>query len=79
VSTNPPTPLTPREREALDRLEQWVDGRDDPNPRAAVVTRLTTEEIDSAAAQRLLDQLLSKGYLYESDDGIRVTDPGSRD
>lgn len=72
---NSPTPLTPREQDVLDCLEQWVEGRDDPKPRAAVVEHITTEEISRTAAQRLINQLLSKGYLYELDDGIRVTDP----
>jgi hypothetical protein len=76
---NPPTPLTPRERDTLDRLEQWVDSRDDPKERNAIIEQITTEDINSATAQRLLNRLLSKGYLYELDDGIRVTDPGSRD
>jgi hypothetical protein len=72
MSTNPPTPLTPRERKALARFAQWVDGRDDPKPRERVIEQLTTEEVNTAAAQRLLAQLLAKGYLYEAD-GIRLT------
>jgi hypothetical protein len=78
MSNNPPTPLSPREREALDRLEQWVDGRDDAKPREAVIEHLTDGEFERAQAGRVIDRLLSKGYLYEHD-GIRVTDPGARD
>jgi hypothetical protein len=72
MSKNPPTPLTPREREALDRFAQWVDGRDDPKTRKAVIEHLTDGEFEHDEADRLVDHLLSKGYLYEAD-GIRLT------
>lgn len=66
------TPLSPREREALDRLEEWVDGRDDAKAREAVIEHLTEGDFERDEANRLVDQLLSKGYCYEYD-GIRVT------
>jgi hypothetical protein len=72
MSRNPPTPLSPRERAALDRLEQWVDGRDDPRPREAMITHLTDGDFERAEADRLIAHLLLKGYLYDAD-GIRVT------
>jgi ABC-type sugar transport system substrate-binding protein len=72
MSANPPTPLSPRERAALDRLEQWVEGRDDAKAREAVITHLTDGDFDRAEAERLLDNLLSKGYCYELE-GIHVT------
>jgi hypothetical protein len=72
MSKNPPTPLTPRERDALDRFEQWVDGRDDPRPRERVIEHLTAGAFEQDEADRLVDHLLSKGYLYEAD-GIRLT------
>lgn len=71
---NPPTPLSPRERDALDQLEQWLDAPNDPKPREAVIDYLTDGDFERAQADRLIDRLLSKGYLYEHD-GIRVTDP----
>ena len=74
MSANPPTPLTPREQAALDRFEQWVNGRDDPKARERVIEHLTAGEFEREEADRLIDQLLSKGYLYEHD-GIRLTDP----
>jgi hypothetical protein len=74
MSKNPPTPLSPREQTALDRLERWVEGRDDAKPREAVIEHLTDGEFERAQADRLIDQLLLKGYCYEHD-GIRVTDP----
>lgn len=79
MSRNPRTPLSPRERELLDHLEQWVDGRDDPRTREAIIDYLTAKDFDEAEVQRLLNQLRLKGYIYELDDGIRVTDPGARD
>jgi hypothetical protein len=73
MSKNPPTPLSPREREALERFEQWVDGWDDPKARAAVIDHLTAGDFEREEADRLVDRLLSKGYLYEHE-GIRLTE-----
>jgi hypothetical protein len=72
MSNNPPTPLTPREQAALDRFAQWVNGRDDPKARTAVVTHLTDREFEHDEADRFIDHLLSKGYCDEAD-GIRLT------
>jgi hypothetical protein len=72
MSKTPPTPLSPREQAALDRFEHWVKGRDDPKARAAVIEHLTAGEFEHDEADRLVDHLLSKGYLYEAD-GIRLT------
>jgi hypothetical protein len=72
MSTNPPTPLTPREQAALDRFAEWVNGRDDPKPRHAVIEQLTAGKFEHDEANRLVDHLLSKGYLYEAG-GIRLT------
>jgi hypothetical protein len=69
------TPLSPRERDALDRLEQWVDGRDDAKAREAVIEHLTAGDFERAEANRLTDTLLLKGYLYEHE-GIRLTNGG---
>jgi hypothetical protein len=74
MSKNPPTPLSPRERKALDRFDHWVDGRDDPKARAAVIEHLTAGDFERDEADRLIDRLLSKGYMYEHK-GIRITDP----
>jgi hypothetical protein len=74
MSKNPPTPLNPREREALDLLEQWVDGREDAKPRETVIEHLTDGEFERRHADRVIDRLLSKGYLYEHE-RIHVTDP----
>lgn len=78
MSKNPPTPLSPRERAALECLEQWIDGRDDPKPREMVIEHLTDGDFEQTQADRVINQLLSKGYLYEYE-GVRVTDPGARD
>jgi hypothetical protein len=69
---NPPTPLSPREQAALDRFEQWVNGRDDPKARKAVIEHLTAGDFERDEADRLVDRLLSKGYLYDHE-GIRLT------
>jgi hypothetical protein len=74
MSKNPPTPLSPREREALDRLAPWFDGRDDPKAREVVIDHLTAGDFEHDEAQRVLDRLLSKGYMYEHN-RIRITDP----
>lgn len=58
MSSNPPTPLSPREQAALERLEQWVDDRDDAKPREAVIEHLIAGDFERAQADRLIDQLL---------------------
>jgi hypothetical protein len=72
MSKNPPTPLSPREQAALDRLEGWFNGRDDPKAREAVIKHLTDGDFERQAAQSVIDRLLSKGYMYEHN-GIRLT------
>ena len=64
MSANPPTPLTPREQAALDRFEQWVNGRDDPKARERVIEHLTAGEFEHDEADRLIDHLLLKAVFY---------------
>jgi hypothetical protein len=53
---------------------KWVDGWDDAKLREAVIEHLTDGGVERAHANRVIDQLLLKGYCYEHDE-IRVTDP----
>ena len=76
MSTNPPTPLTPSEQDALDRLAPWFDGSDDPKPREHVIEHLTAGDFEHDEANRLVNQLLLKGCLYEAADGVRLTEGG---
>ena len=64
MSHNPPPPLTPREQAALDRLAPWVDGRDVPTARHAVIEHLTAGDFEREEADRLIDHLLLKAVFY---------------
>ena len=70
---NSPTPLSPSERAAFERLEQQLEGTEDAVMREEAINYLTTGEFDYPEATHLLEQLLLKGYLYESEAGLRIT------
>ena len=70
---NSPTPLSPSERAAFERLEQQMGGTKEAIEREEVVNYLTTGEFEFPEATQLLKQLLLKGYLYESETGLRIT------
>ena len=70
---NPPTPLSPREQDALDYLKESY-GFEDPFLYNTALERLASADYQSDEAQRLIEQLLLKGYLYEVNGQLRVTD-----
>ena len=70
---NPPTPLSPREQDALDYLEER-HGFEDPFSYDTSIEELASVEYQTEEAQQVIEQLLLKGYLYEVDDQLRVTD-----
>ena len=70
---NPPTPLSPREQDALDYLED-SHGFEEPFSYNTAIDELTNAEFYTDEAQRLIEQLLLKGYLYEVNDQLRLTD-----
>ena len=70
---NPPTPLSPREQDALDYLEE-SHGFEDPFSYKTALEELASADYQTDEAQRVIEQLLLKGYLYEVNDQLRVTD-----
>lgn len=67
------TPLTPREEDAFEHLKDVVDGRDDGCRREVAIEAVAARSFDEDEAVHLLDQLLSKGYLYVVRDEVRIT------
>ncbi|PSP59297.1 hypothetical protein BRC72_00070 [Halobacteriales archaeon QH_7_66_36] len=63
------TPINASEETALDHLEQYVDALPDDEDPVAHLMDLGSERTDARAH---VEQLLSKGYLYEVDDELRI-------
>lgn len=64
--------LCPREQEAFDRLEPWVEAPG-AKQREAVAEHLTNGDFERTEAGRLAKQLFLKGCYYEYDGGIHLT------
>ncbi|MFD1514547.1 hypothetical protein [Halomarina rubra] len=69
---NERTQLSPAATDALDTLREPVD-RSEGLSREEATTVLADGGIDAVDAEDLLDELLSKGYLYAVDDELYVT------
>lgn len=68
-----PTPPPPRGEEALSVLEPAIEDREDGLDRPVAVELLTEKGFDDEAATTVIDQLLNRGYLYDVDGRLRVT------
>ena len=68
------TPINASEEAALDHLEQYVNALpDDEDPtREDAVAHLMDLGSERPDARAHVEQLLSKGYLYEVDDELRI-------
>ncbi|MWG35026.1 hypothetical protein [Halomarina oriensis] len=66
------TQLSSSATDALDTLREPVE-RNEGLSREEATTVLTDDGIDPADADTLLDELLSKGYLYAVNDELYVT------
>jgi hypothetical protein len=66
------TQLSPSATDALDTLREPID-RAEGLSREEATTLLVDGGIDAVDAEDLLDELLSKGYLYAVDDYLYVT------
>lgn len=69
---NSSTPLTPSQEAALGLVMQGVDD-DETIAHDDAINLLTAGGFERPEAQDLLEQLLLKGYLYETTDGLRLT------
>ena len=66
------TPLTPSQQTALELIAQGSD-KDGTITHDAAVDLLTDGGFERPEAEDLLEQLLLKGYVYESTNGLRLT------
>lgn len=70
---NSSTPLSPREEDALERLESHYETiQDNRVTRQMAVDHLTSSGFESADAHNCVQQLILKGYLYEVDEELRI-------
>ncbi|SFL46524.1 hypothetical protein SAMN04487950_3892 [Halogranum rubrum] len=69
---NSSTPLTPSQQAALECITQDLD-EDEMITHDAAVNLLTAGGFERPEAEDLLEQLLLKGYVYESTNGLRLT------
>jgi hypothetical protein len=69
---NSSTPLTPSQQAALELITQGIDD-DEMISHDAAVDLLTNGGFERPEAEDLLEQLLLKGYVYESTNGLRLT------
>lgn len=71
---NQQTPLGPIEEEALERLCADYEPVDDSFSRAVAIEILREIDLEPSVGNRVLDRLLSKGYLYVVNDELYITD-----
>lgn len=71
---NQQTPLGPTEEAALERLQEDYEPITDGFSRTVAVDALETIDLEPSVANSALDGLLSKGYLYEVDGSLYITD-----
>jgi hypothetical protein len=64
--------LTPTQQTAFEQIEQAVT-TDEPFTRDTAIEWITAGDVEHAEAEALLEQLLLKGYLYETGTGLRIT------
>lgn len=70
----PPTPLGPREEDALEQLEAYFETVGDAKvvTQETAVSQLTTNGFERADADDIIEQLILKGYLYEVAEELRI-------
>lgn len=73
MSRNPKTPLSPNEEEALTLLEERLVEDEETLSHEAAVEHLVDGGFEREVAGNLIDRLLSKGYLYQAEAGLRIT------
>jgi hypothetical protein len=71
---NGKSPLTPLAHDALDALVgRFADERELSYERAYTILN-EEEDLDRPAAEDIIEQLYMKGYLYEVEGTLRLTD-----
>ena len=69
---NSSTRLTPSQQTAFEQIEQTVE-TDEPFTHDTAIDWISAGDVEHAEAEALLEQLLLKGYLYETGTGLRIT------
>ncbi|SEP28997.1 hypothetical protein SAMN04487948_1355 [Halogranum amylolyticum] len=64
--------LTPSQQTAFEQIEQAV-ATDEPFTHDTAIDWISTGDVKHSEAEALLEQLLLKGYLYETGTGLRIT------
>ncbi|SFL45690.1 hypothetical protein SAMN04487950_3840 [Halogranum rubrum] len=64
--------LTPTQQTAFEQIEQAVATDELFTPETAI-DWISAGDVEHAEAEALLEKLLLKGYLYETDTGLRIT------
>jgi hypothetical protein len=67
------TPLTPREEDAFKRIREVFDETDSGRHRDALIEALAARMFEEDESVYLVEQLLSKGYLYSVHEKVRIT------
>lgn len=72
ANDNSRTPLSPSAQEALDHLTPVIESSDEHLSPDEAVSELRRIDFESEFARTTLNELLSKGYLYEVDRELRL-------
>ena len=72
----PPTspPLASYALEVLETLTPWLESAETGLPLDEVTSRLQEADFEAATVETALEQLLNRGYLYEVNGTVRLTD-----
>lgn len=69
-----PPPLPAYTEEVLETLTPWLEAAERGLPLDEIRARLQEAGFEPATVEAALDQLLERGYLYEVNGTVRLTD-----
>ena len=64
--------LTPTQQTAFEQIEHAVT-TDEPFTPETAIDWISAGDVEHSEAEALLEQLLLKGYLYDTGAGLRIT------
>ena len=67
-------PLASYSEEVLETLKPWLKAAERGLPTDEIKSRLQAADFEPATIDAALDQLLDRGYLYEVNNTVRLTD-----
>ncbi|SIR96979.1 hypothetical protein SAMN05421858_4847 [Haladaptatus litoreus] len=74
---NGKSPLTPLAQDALDALARRLPNEGELTYDHAYTILKEEEDLERPAAEDIIDRLYNKGYIYEVEGKLRLTDYGS--